>query len=550
MSEASDPISSNLPVDQSPSMLESSDETPHHQLAIDPSGEGFWGKIENAIFHATDRLNPILVKESRESLKSRQFLITFLLLLGLTLFWTCIGIIFNSPDVYYVPTGSSLLAGYYLLLAIPIFGFVPLGAYRSLSSEIENDTFELLSVTELASLEIVRGKFASAVLQMMLYFAAVMPSLAFTYLLRGVSLLEISMILIAIMMSGLALTALALMMAPLMTGYLAQAFTMLVLVGAIVFVQFVIGAICLEGILYHGVAAGSEGWVFTLLTSMNAGVLIVIFLKTAAAQIAPVSENRSTSIRHWLVVFQATWIITIATVAFYYDDFEPINFGSFCLAVYWLVLGSIFLTESSEISPRVRRGLPATIASRAFLTAFVPGPSSGYLFAVCTGSVAILAIGLFGTLLQPQSVTTVPITYSFIMVSYLMCFLGLTRLVTLPLLSRGGVSLAVTLGVLVVLVVLASVTPSVFWVVFTGRLPSSYSDLEVIDPVWTSVRAFEDGLPFYVAIVPVIVGLGVTAVNLGLMRDLYKYRKVAVPSRVTEDLVLGAQVDTEAELSL
>jgi hypothetical protein len=210
--------------------------------------------------------------------------------------------------------------------------------------------------------------------------------------------------------------------------------------------------------------------------------------------------------------------------------------------VYWLIVGAILLTESTEMSPRVRRGLPSTIASRAFFTAFVPGPSSGYLFAVCTGSVAILALGVFGTMLQPKSVTTEPITYSLIMFGYLTCFLGLTRLMTLPLMSRAALSLPVTIGVLVALVVLASVTPSVLSVVFTGELPAQYWDLEVIDPVWTAMRGFENGLPIYIAIVPAFTGLGITAINLGLMSELYKYRRVAIPSRVIHDLAVHDQL--------
>ncbi len=158
------------------------------------------------------------------------------------------------------------------------------------------------------------------------------------------------------------------------------------------------------------------------------------------------------------------------------------------------------------MSPRVRRGLLSTIASRAFFTAFVPGPSSGYLFAVRTGSVAIVALGVFGSMLQSNSVTTAPITYSLIMFSYLACFLGLTRLMTLPFAYRHTLSLPVTIGVLVAVVVLASVTPSVFSVAFTGRLPSHYSVFEVVDPVWTSVECFQNGLPIYFAIALSLLG--------------------------------------------
>ncbi len=298
-------------------------EIPYHALAMDPDGVGFLNRIDRLVFNATDRLNPILIKEARESLKSRQFLVTFFLLLIATLLWTVLGTVFNAPEVYYLPTGSTMLAGYYFVMAIPIFGLVPLAAFRSLSSEIDNDTFELLSISQLSSSQIVRGKFASAVLQMMLYFAAVVPSLAFTYLLRGVGLAEISMILIGVLMAGLFLSAFALMIAPMTTGFVGQSFAIIGLLAVIVFGQFIVEILCLAAILGSGVAANWETWLFTALTSIMALSFVVLFIKAAAAQIAPVTENRSTSIRYWMLLQQAAWIVTIATVSLYYDDFEP-----------------------------------------------------------------------------------------------------------------------------------------------------------------------------------------------------------------------------------
>lgn len=530
-------------------LLGVADDTPYHRLALDPSGDGFWAAVERISFHVSDRLSPILVKETRESLKSRQFLITFLLLLGLTLLWTCLGVVFNSPDIYYAPSGQFLLTGYYVLLAIAIAGLVPLMAYRSLSSELENNTFELLSVTELGSLEIIRGKFASATLQMMLYLAAVMPSLAFTYLLRGVSVLEIAMILIAIMLSGVAITALALMVAPLQSGFLSQTMVLIGLIIAIGFVQIVLGSICLAGVLQTGLASGSDGWVGVLMAVPNLGVIVVILLKTAAAQIAPVSENRSTSIRCWLVVLQTTWVTSVVVTMLYTDDRNVVNFGSFWLTLMWLVVGAIFLTESTEISPRVRRGLPATLTSRALLTAFVPGPSSGYLFAVCTGSVSILSLGLFGTLVGTSSSVAIPIAYSFFMASYLACFLGLTRLVTLPFVSRNLVSLPLSLGVLVGWVLAASIAPYVLSVLLTGFPSTSSSDFEVLNPIYTAVDRMYRSLPLHLAIVPLFVGLVISLINFAFMHDLYKYRRVAVPRRVTEDLAQQTSADPASELS-
>lgn len=512
------------------------EETSHHALALDSDGDGFWSRLDRLTTAVADRMNPILIKETRESLKSRQFLVTFFLLLAFTLLWTCMGIVFNAPEVYYLPTGASLLSGYYFLLAVPIFGLVPLMALRSLSSEIDNDTFELMSITELASGQIVRGKFASAVLQMVLYLSAVVPSLAFSYLLRGVSLTEIAMLLIAVFLAGLVLTSIALMIAPLVSGYLGQSLAIVGLSAAILFVQSIMAGICLSGIVGTGAASTSEGWLVTLITAINLLVFVVVFLKAAAAGIAPVSENRSTSLRYWTLAQQSLWIVSMASVAMYYDEFEPINFGSFMLAAYWLVIGTIALTESTEISPRVRRELPSTISGRAFLSALMPGPSSGYLFAVCSGSVAIIGFGLFGTLVKTNEVRTEPIFFSFVMAGYLTTYLGLVRLLTLPLAMRRMLPLLAALLTLAAMLLLSGVAPSVIFVAIEGDLPTFYSSLEILNPFWTIIESFKPGgLPIHLTVLPLASGIAITFINLFWMRDLYKYRKIAVPDRVLAD---------------
>ena len=80
-------------------------------------------------------LNPILVKEARQALKSKQFAVTFTLLLLCGWGWSLLGIALLSPGVYYAPTGPFMLVGYYFVLAVPLLVVVPFAAFRSLASE-------------------------------------------------------------------------------------------------------------------------------------------------------------------------------------------------------------------------------------------------------------------------------------------------------------------------------------------------------------------------------------------------------------------------------
>ena len=81
--------------------------------------------------------------------------------------------------------------GYYAVLSVPLLIVVPYAAFRSLAGEWEDGTFELLSITALSARQIVTGKLASAILQMMVYYSALAPCIAFTYLLRGIDIITV-----------------------------------------------------------------------------------------------------------------------------------------------------------------------------------------------------------------------------------------------------------------------------------------------------------------------------------------------------------------------
>src|SRR5687767_13637388 len=172
-----------------------------------------WLWVEALLDRAGDRLNPILVKEARQAMKSRQFVITFSLLLVFGWLWTVLFISFGVPAIFYAPVGPGVLAGYYLVLSVPLLIVVPYAAFRSLAGEREDGTFELLSITTLTARQIVLGKLGSAVLQMMVYYSALAPCIAFTYLLRGIDIITIALLLAYSFMASLLLSVFGLAMA-------------------------------------------------------------------------------------------------------------------------------------------------------------------------------------------------------------------------------------------------------------------------------------------------------------------------------------------------
>src|SRR5688572_23114007 len=173
----------------------------------------FWPKVEQLLDLLGDRLNPILVKEARQAMKSRQFVVTFSLLLVCGWLWTVLFVVSGLPAIYYAPVGPGVLTGYYAVLSVPLLIVVPYAAFRSLAGEWEDGTFELLSITTLSARQIVAGKLSSAVLQMMVYYSALAPCIAFTYLLRGIDIITVGMLLGYSFAASLLLSSFGLMMA-------------------------------------------------------------------------------------------------------------------------------------------------------------------------------------------------------------------------------------------------------------------------------------------------------------------------------------------------
>ena len=172
------------------------------------------------------------------------------------------------------------------------------------------------------------------------------------------------------------------------------------------------------------------------------------------------------------------------------------------------------------------------------LTWFNPGPGTGYVFAICSGTVGALVMGAFGEGVvdvdRPPRTDTV--TFSLMISGYLLSYLGITRLIVMPLSSRFGSTLAIPVASLAILMVLAGIMPTVLSVLFTGSPPYNYGPLEAIDWAWTLVEAFETRYSPVLALLILLTGIVITILNLMLLFGVFRYRRISVPQRVLEDL--------------
>ena len=438
-----------------------------HRISQDPvrTWEKWWQR-------GGEWLNPILVKEVRQALKSRQFEVSFGLTLLAAIGWTLLFMSMNVPRIFYVPSaGTELLRGYAFILLVPLLIIIPFSAFRSLTSEIEESTFELLSITALSAKQIVTGKMATAALQVLLFVSALAPCLVMTYMLRGVSLLSIVILLSITITYSIMLISLALMIATVTRSRSGQSGMSVLLLTVLVISFFsfsgVVGTQALEELTQVALSRTAAIGIFAM-----ASILIAVFslmMQTAAAAIDFPSENKSTPIRKRLLILLGVLLFWLAMFLAALERQPYITQVDICVAllvpffVVWAAFGAIMCGERGIISPRARRSLPETFFGRAMLTWLSPGAGLGYVFVVVVfASVVVFMVGLTA-LLPGKNVSSTSVeglaAVGWTLGCFLAFYVGLCRLFMLMIGRNNSAPMVVSLSLMVVINLALQVVP-------------------------------------------------------------------------------------------
>jgi hypothetical protein len=534
-----------------------------------PASLGVWKQIDRALQWAGDHLNPILVKEARQALKSRQFLVTFSLLLVCAWIWTFMGVAIAGPDIYYTAQGTDLFIGYYFMLAFALFVIVPFGAFRSLAAEQEDRTFGLLSITTLNPRQIVSGKLGSAVLQMLIYLSSITPCLAFTYMLRGIDLPSILIILFYSFLGSLGLSVLAILAATISTERHWQVvYSVLLLVG-LLFALWM-GMAATVGTLTEmtGMFHWDEFWpVNGGIISAYGGYFLLCFF-AAAAQLTFSTDNRATRLR---IVMLGQQLVFIGWIAWMWIALSPRDGDGFVmvtfivLGVHWYAMGALMTGESPQLSSRVTRNLPQSFLGRMFLTWFNPGPGTGYMFALAN-MLGAMVLGLGALVVvemvwasqwgRAMKIDTCAVVGG-VMISYLAFYLGLGLLLVRLLRKFAHVPLFLTLLLQVLLLMLFTFVPLIIHMMSPGLRHLDYMILHVLNPFWTMTELADrplSGSSLWgveaVYIVPILAMI-VFVLNLpSVAREVARVR-IDRPKRVAEEdaHLEAARVPAPAPLS-
>ncbi len=522
-----------------------------------------WGRFESLLTRVSERLNPILVKEARQALRSKQFVTTFMLMLAAGWVWSMLGLAALGPGVYYSADGPTMFYGYYFILTFPLLVVAPYTAFHSLSAERQDRTHELVSITTLNPRQILSGKLGSIVLQMVVYLSAIFPCLAFTYLLRGLEIFTVIWMVAYTSMISLGLSAIGLCLAALPPQRQRQIGNA-VLFAVLLSVCFVTNISTAFWMVSAGGASVDSPyfWIQNLAWLTFYGNCFALVFLSARSQLMTVCQNRSTDLRIALVVAQMSLLAWCAYSQMVGGGNAIFGFVFFTTLLWW-VAGMFLTGEPTVLSPRVKRDLPQSTVGRIFLSWFAPGPATGLMFVTANVIAAFLMFNLpfdeIAANVRPVPVTMGPVKSMGVMIpstvitpsirpglwevcviaaSYLIVYLGVGKLILSMIRRFTQVQLTTRVLVHICLLMFGAGVPWSIQMTVPSLRTSGYTLLQITNPVWTITESCFKGVP---VVGPVLVytlpiaALIVLGLNMPSLVAELKQVRIAKPPRVAED---------------
>ncbi len=334
-----------------------------------------------------DLLNPIVVKELRQAVKSRIVMAALLLFLLIQLSILLLNLSFADRrtidqvnwqagrEIFQILQG--ILLGTCMLL-IPAYAGVRLAAERS------DTNVDLLFISTLRPRGIIAGKLQAAVVLILLIFSACAPFMTFTYLLRGIDIPSIVLVLVLDFLIVLLATQGAIFLGAIPANAAVKLFLGLLGLG-------MLGAL-FSGTMGISIDLLSFGWGGRLDSVefwLNNGAVAITIVATigllftwSVAIVSPPSANRALPVRLYVLGF---WLVTGGLAALLTHRMRlpfPLYVWEAALVVLLCTQILVAINERERWGLRVQRTIPRRwwLRGPAFLT--YSGSAGGVLFAV------------------------------------------------------------------------------------------------------------------------------------------------------------------------
>lgn len=306
-------------------------------------------------------LNPILVKELRQAVRS--WAVTGLLLLFLTaLFIISLGfLVFQSFDVNPdMQLGGEMFSWFTGILAVACVLFIPLYMGVRVAAERQENNPDLFYVSTLSPARIILGKFLCGTYMALLFFSACMPFMAFSNILRGVDLPTIFYILFFLFLVVCVVNMIAIFLACIPASRPFKVLFTLFGFIASFWLIFPVIAISLQA-LRAGIGTtmgGRDFWIDTLTQIALGAAVTGLFYVMAVALVSPISSNRALPVRIYISVI---WLLTgLLCLGWAAKTGHPETVYGWFVPMFLLLLVSLIvvISNSDVLSHRVRRSIP------------------------------------------------------------------------------------------------------------------------------------------------------------------------------------------------
>ncbi|HTV43552.1 MAG TPA: hypothetical protein VMF08_23515 [Candidatus Sulfotelmatobacter sp.] len=342
-------------------------------------------------------LNPIVVKELRQAVRS--WAVTGMLLLFLTGLFiiSLLFLIFQSFDVGPdMELGGEMFSWFTGILAVASVIFIPLYMGIRVAAERQENNPDLFYVSTLSPTRIILGKFLCGAYMALLFFSACMPFMAFSNILRGVDLPTIFYILFHLFLIVCAVNMIAIFLACIPASRPFKVFFTFCGFVASFWLVFPVIALSLQ-VLRAGVGTtmGSGNFWAETLTQIALGAAVTgLFYVMAVALVSPLSSNRALPVRIYIsVIWLLTgllclgWVRKAGHAEIVYAWFIPM----FILLLASLV---VVISNSDVLSHRVRRAIPKSRLMQYPAFLFFNGAAGGLLWVGLMMAATFLAVDL------------------------------------------------------------------------------------------------------------------------------------------------------------
>lgn len=345
----------------------------------------------------TTTLNPILLKELRQAVRSRfvsgallVFLLALLVIVAVVLLVNQGRAVSNPSAIFSM--GSGVAAGVYISLALVALLFLPAFTGIRLVFERNGEQLDLQYATTLEPARIIDGKMLACGAVFLQFAGVALPFLVLSFMLRGVNLGGVLLAFGFLAFATAWINYLALLVALLPLNRIWRALFGLALAGFLLQHVFLVIGFSMSVFLDGSLDMDKDFWTGCAFTTGGGIVLCAVLRVVAISFLMPPAANRARPIRACLTVFWVLWAFLTAGLAWLNKDAD--------IAYAWIIPGTIIAcfaivmaaSESPGYPRRIRREIPAG-PRRVLAFPFFSGAPSGVAWALGLAAVT-LGIGL------------------------------------------------------------------------------------------------------------------------------------------------------------